>query len=145
MQGRMKPPPVWGVCGYSYLGISCVSLWLSRSDSILLFVLCGPGSVHGCDSVSAILLCHVTFVLVPVDRHWWARLFWLVAGTNAHRCSFGCVYASWMGCFWSLFFSSLLFLCFFLIRESLLYFITTSSFVIFELRFCITSVFVSTH
>ena len=103
MQGRVKPPPVRGVCGYSYLGVSCVGSWLSRGDSILLFVPCGPGSVRGCDSVSAILLCYVAFVLVPVDRHRWARFFWLVAGTNARRCSFGCVYASWVGRFWSLF------------------------------------------
>ena len=103
MQGRMKPPPVRGVCGYLYLGISCVSLWLSRGDSVLLFVPCGPGSVRGCDSVSAILLCYIAFGLVPVDRHRWARLFWLVAGTNARRCSFRCVYALWMGRFWSLF------------------------------------------
>ena len=75
MQGRMKPPPVRGVCGYLYLGMSCVSSWLSHGDSILLFVLCGPGSVCGCESVSAILLCYIAFGLVPVDRHRWARLF----------------------------------------------------------------------
>ena len=69
MQGRVKPSPVRGVCGCSYLGVSCVGSWLSRGDSILLFVPCGPGSVRGCDSVSAILLCYVAFVLVPVGRH----------------------------------------------------------------------------
>ena len=98
-----NPPPVWGVWGYSFLGISCVGSWLSRGDSILLFVPCGPGSVHGCESVSAILLCYIAFGLVPVGHHQWTRLFWLVAGTNARRCSFRCVYASWLGRFWSLF------------------------------------------
>ena len=127
MQGRVKPPPVRGVCGYSYLGVSCVGSWLSRGDSILLFVPCGPGSVRGCDSVSAILLCYVAFVLVPVDRHRWAHFFWLVAGTNARGCSFGCVYASWVDHFWSLFLVLFCFYVFFLIRESLLYFITTHS------------------
>ena len=122
MQGRMKPPPVWGVCGCSYLGISCVGSWLSCGDSILLFVPYGPGSVCGCESVSAILLCYIAFGLVPVGRHRWARLFWLVAGTNARRCSFGCMYASWMGRFWSLFLVLFCFYVFFLIRESLLYF-----------------------
>ena len=69
MQGRVKPSPVWGVCGCWYLGVSCVGLWLSRGDSVLLFVPCGPGSVCVCDSVSAILLCYVASVLVPVGRH----------------------------------------------------------------------------
>ena len=121
MQGRMKPPPVRGVCGYSFLGISCVGSWLSRGDSILLFVPCGPGSVRGCESVSAILLCYIAFGLVPVGRHRWARLFWLVAGTNARRCLFRCVYASWLGRFWSLFLVLFCFYVFFLIRESLLF------------------------
>ena len=116
-----NPPPVWGVCGYSFLGISCVGSWLSRGDSILLFVLCGPGSVRGCESVSAILLCYIAFGLVPVGRHWWARLFWLVTGTNARRCSFRCVYASWLGHFWSLFLVLFCFYVFFLISESLLF------------------------
>ena len=70
MQGRVKPSPVRGVCGCSYLGVSCVGSWLFRGDSVLLFVPCVPGSVRGCDSVSAILLCYVAFVLVPVGRHW---------------------------------------------------------------------------
>ena len=67
--GKDGTPPVQGVCGCSFLGISCVGSWLSRSDSVLLFVLCDPGSVHGCESVSAILLCHIAFSLVPVGRH----------------------------------------------------------------------------
>ena len=121
MQERMKPPPVRGVCGYSFLGISCVGSWLSRGDSILLFVPCGPGSVRGCESISVILLCYITFGLVPVGCHRWARLFWLVAGTNARRCSFRCVYASWLGRFWSLFLVLFCFYVFFLIRESLLF------------------------
>ena len=58
---------------------------------------------------------------MPVGRHRWARLFWLVAGTNARRCSFRCVYASWLGCFWSLFLVLFCFYVFFLIRESLLF------------------------
>ena len=69
MQGRVKPSPVRGVCSCSYLGVSCVGSWLSHGDSVLLFVPCGPGSVRGCDSVSAILLCYVASVLVPVGRH----------------------------------------------------------------------------
>ena len=69
MQGRVKPSPVRGVCGCSYLGVSCIGLWLSCGDSVLLFVPCGPGSVRGCDSVSVILLCCVAFALVPVGRH----------------------------------------------------------------------------
>ena len=69
MQGRVKPSPVRGVCGCSYLGVSCVGSWLSRGDSVLLFVPCGPESVRGCDSVSAILLCYIASVLVPVGRH----------------------------------------------------------------------------
>ena len=69
MQGRMKPPPVRGVCGYSFLGISCVSSWLSCGDSILLFVPCGPGSVRICGSSSATLVCCVASALVPVGRH----------------------------------------------------------------------------
>ena len=78
-------------------------------------------SVRGCESVSAILLCYIAFGLVPVGRHRWARLFWLVAGTNARRCSFRCVYASWMGRFWSLFLVLFCFYVFFLIRESSLF------------------------
>ena len=69
MQGRVKPSPVWGVCGYWHLSVSCVGSWLSRGDSVLLFVPCGPGSVRVCDSVSAILLCYVASALVPVGRH----------------------------------------------------------------------------
>ena len=124
--GKDETPPVRGVCGCSFLGISCVGSWLSRSDSILLFVLCGPGSVCGCESISAILLCYIAFGLVPVGRHRWARLFWLVAGTNAHRCSFGCIYASWLGRFWSLF---LVLFCFYVFfdKGGLIVFITTSS------------------
>ena len=116
-----NPHPVRGVCGYLFLGISCVGSWLSHGDSILLFVPCGPGSVRGCESISAILLCYITFGLVPVGRHRWACLFWLVTRTNARRCSFRCVYVSWLGHFWSLFLVLLLFLCFFLISESLLF------------------------
>ena len=68
-------PPVRGVHGCSFLGMSCVGSWLSRGDSVLLFVPCDPGSVHGCESVSAILLCRIAFSLVPVGHHRWARLF----------------------------------------------------------------------
>ena len=71
--GKDKTPPVWGVCGCSFLGISCVGSWLSCSDSVLLFIPCGPGSVRGCESISAILLCHIAFSLVPVGHHRWAR------------------------------------------------------------------------
>ena len=71
--GKDGTPPVWGVCGYLFL--SCVGSWLSHGDSVLLFVLCDPGSVHGCESVSAILLCRIAFSLVPVGHHRWAHLF----------------------------------------------------------------------
>ena len=103
--------PVWGVCGCSFLGMSCVGSWLSCGDSILLFVPCDLGSVRGCKSISAILLCRIAFCLVPVGRHWWACLFWLVTGTNAHGCSFGCI----------LFLVLFVFMFFFLIREGLLF------------------------
>ena len=119
--------PVRGVCGCSFLGMSCVGLWLSCSDSILLFVPCDLGSVRGCKSISAILLCRIAFSLVPVGRHQWACFFWLVAGTNAHGCSSGC----YMRCDWvvSGLFQFSLFLCFFLIRKGLFVsvFITTES------------------
>ena len=59
MQGRVKPSPVRGVCGYCHLSVSCVGSWLSRGDSVLLFVPCGPGSVRVCGSVSATLVCYV--------------------------------------------------------------------------------------
>ena len=122
--GKDETPPVRGVCGCSFLGISWVGSWLSCSDSILLFVPCGPGSVRGCESISAILLCHIAFSLVPVGHHRWARLFWLVAGTNARGCSFGCIYASWLGRFWSLF---LVLFCFYVFfdKGGLIVFITT--------------------
>ena len=38
----------WGVCSYSFLGISCVGSWLSHGDSVLLFIPCDLGSVRGC-------------------------------------------------------------------------------------------------
>ena len=69
MQGRVKPSPVRGVCGYCHLGVSCVGSCLSRGDSVLLFVPCGPGSVHICGSASATLVCCVASALVPVGRH----------------------------------------------------------------------------
>ena len=69
MQGRVKPSPVWGVCGYWHLSVSCVGSWLSRGDSVLLFVPCGPGSVRVCGSAFATLVCYVASVLVPVGRH----------------------------------------------------------------------------
>ena len=123
--GKGETPPVRGVCGCSFLGISCVGSWLSRGDSILLFVPCGPGSVRGCESISAILLCHIAFNLVPVSRHRWACLFWLVARTNARGCSFGCIYALWLGRFWSLF---LVLFCFYVFfdKGGLIVFITTN-------------------
>ena len=67
--------PVWDVCGCSFLGVSCVGSWLSHGDSVLLSVPCDLGSVRGCKSVSAILLCHIAFSLVPVGRHQWACFF----------------------------------------------------------------------
>ena len=67
--GKGETPLVWGVCGYWHLSVPCVGSWLSRGDSVLLFVPCGPGSVRVCGSVSATLVCYVASVLVPVGRH----------------------------------------------------------------------------
>ena len=65
----MKPPPVQGVCGYSYLGISCVGSWLSCGDSILLFVPCGPGSVRPSLRFFFVILPSVWCLSVVTDGH----------------------------------------------------------------------------
>ena len=85
--------PVWGIYCCSFLGASwvpCVGVCdRSRGDSVWLFIPWGPGFLCKCKGTFTALFSRIAFSLAPVNRHWWARFFWLVAGTNARVCSSG--------------------------------------------------------